>query len=177
MTEAYWNVLFADEHCWGGTRPAGHAQDLCWNEKRAYFYEAALAAERALVLPVQAVSVADDGPHLVVFNPLSWECGGIVRRTLGETFPHEKRCRALFDPDQRFELIDVTTGRSIPHQLTPLSYFDDARVGRPRGPTHELVFFAESLPAEGFTTYRIAPRRRLLLDRRAVLQHARHRAG
>jgi len=134
-----------------------------------------------------------EGCHLLVFNPLTQERTDVVSvpaappdpcgRPMHWAYPApgEGRPPVLVSGtavgrgimhlppsllEQPFELIDLSSGRSVPYQIVTL---EDPLAARPLAayryalggvdPTHlkELVFVAENVPPLGYKTYRIVP--------------------
>ena len=75
----------------------------------------------------------------------------------------------MIDPgifEKGFDLLDLSTGQSVPHQVSIISDPSDprpwaaelvARGRRQNTPAREIVFFAEQLPAFGYRSYRLVP--------------------
>ncbi len=157
IREAWEDMLFYDEHTWGMAAPLGEVQNWDWNNKSRHAYRAAsltgsiIAGKSEKI--ASRVKLTDDGTHIVVFNPLSFERTDVV-------------AVSRFWSEGPFDLIDAETGESIVHQTVKL---DD-----PQSPTpyadyryamghvkssyfYELYFIADKIPSMGYRTYRVAP--------------------
>ena len=196
IDRAYRNVIYYDEHCWGTWQSAGPGLDGDWSEKGAFAYRgAALAYDLMLKASNQIadhIIYPEDGYYITVFNPLSWVRSDIVRvpgNTLAANLspmhwePARRKGegpvlvagsvigRKLVDlPEsilnQPFELVDLSTGRRLPYQISRLADFQAARPWAAErfalgqvypGYMRELVFLAIDLPAMGYKTYRVVP--------------------
>jgi alpha-mannosidase len=142
---------------------------------------------------VDEIAYPEDGSYyLTVFNTLSWEHTGVVRVAMRTWAPCSQPVywkeprqedegavlvagraigRGIIDPppsllERPFELVDVSTGGSVPYQVTSLT---DPQAAQPWAPERfalgkvdsrylsEIVFVAEGLPAMGYKTYRVVP--------------------
>jgi len=149
IDEAYEKMLLYDEHTWGMAHPLGPAQDGCWGFKAEHAYRAAGLAHDVLTKSlnriVDQIALADEGCHVVVFNPLSWPRTDVVRLPLRSPAPcslpmHTRPRpdaatpelvagtaigRSIIEPpteliERGFELIELATGRSVPYQIVEL---------------------------------------------------------
>lgn len=207
LAEAYDHALLYDEHTWGMAHPIGPAQDASWSQKAEHAYRAAALAHDVLLKSTNRLAdrirLADEGYHIIVFNPLSWERTDVVHlpavtpapcsRPMYWRYPAPDEDRPpiwvsgtaigrdivhlpLALLEQPFELIDLSTGRSVPYQIATV---DDPLAARPYAayyyalgvtsqlqhkdllvdPTHRktLIFVAEGVPPLGYKTYRIIP--------------------
>ena len=190
LAEAYDSMLLYDEHTWGMDHPTGPAQDGCWSQKSQFAYRAAALAHD--VLSKSSNRIADrlrlegEGYHLVVFNPLAWERTDLVTVPATAPAPCGRPMRA--EPTGRlvgstaigrnlvslplsllevpFELVDLSSGKSVPYQIVTL---DDPLAARPWAsyryalggvdPAYrrELVFVAKNVPSLGYKSYRLMP--------------------
>jgi alpha-mannosidase len=159
IRQAYDCMQLYDEHTWGRAYPAGKEQDWSWSDKSRYAYKAAGLAEPILQQSLQTIAdrieLKEQVRHIVVFNPLSIKRADIVK------VPR-------FDVEESFDLIDETTGQKVPHQivqldspLAPVPYAAHryARGQFERKELFELVFVAEDVPAVGYKTYRLSPKK------------------
>ncbi len=157
IAEAYDNMLLYDEHTWGMAHPAGVRHDWNWSDKSHFSYKAAGLAESILSGSISAIAdrvrVADRGPHVIVFNPLSFSRTDVVRISLS----HNKG---------PLDVIDGTTGKKVKGQLeqidNPLAPLPYAAHRHGRGQFNpseklDLVFVAEDVPPLGWKTYRVVP--------------------
>jgi len=84
-------MLLFDEHTWGQAHPIGPAQEANWSEKACLAYRAGALAHdilsKSLNKIVDHIELAEDGYHIVVFNPLSWTRTDLVRVPLREPAP------------------------------------------------------------------------------------------
>jgi len=82
LAEAYDHALLYDEHTWGMAHPIGPAQDACWSQKAEHAYRAAALAHDVLLKSTNRLAdqirLTDEGYHIVVFNPLSWQRTDVV---------------------------------------------------------------------------------------------------
>lgn len=155
IRQAYDNMLLYDEHTWGKDYPAGRYQDLAWHEKSHYAHKSAALTESVLSSSLDAIAhkikLQQSANHIVVFNPLSFSRTDVVR------IPR-------FGEMKGSELVDVRSGRTVPHQIVrldgpqaPVPYAAQ-RYARGQYEPHELfdlVFVAENVPPLGYKTYRI----------------------
>ncbi|RKY57666.1 MAG: hypothetical protein DRP94_08345 [Candidatus Latescibacterota bacterium] len=191
LREAYENMLLYDEHTWGQAHPIGPAQEANWSEKACLAYRArALAHDtlsKSLNRIVDHIELAEDGYHIVVFNPLSWRRTDLVRVLLREPAPcgrpmYLRRDKPAFVSgsaigrdivhpplelvEEPFDLIDLDTGRKVPYQMVrlgdphaPMPWAAERYAMGKVDPAHlvEMVFVAEDVPPLGYKTYRIVP--------------------
>ncbi|MCX5638162.1 MAG: glycosyl hydrolase-related protein, partial [Planctomycetota bacterium] len=157
IRQAYDNMLLYDEHTWGMAYPAGKTQDWNWADKSLYAYKAAGLAESILSESLGKIAdkleLKEQGRHIVVFNPLSFQRTDVVR------LPR-------FTEEGPFDLIDQE-GQKVPYQIAELdspqapSPYSAHRFARGQFERHELfelVFIAEDVPSLGYKTYRISPK-------------------
>jgi hypothetical protein len=205
LAEAWDAMLLYDEHSWGMAHPIGPAQDASLAQKRELAYRGAALAHDVLVKSANrladGVRLDGDGYHVVVFNPLSWKRTDIVRLPghAPEACSHPMYRRSRGDVtelaassvigrrvvelppdllDKPFELIDLSTGKAVPHQVIN---YDDPLAARPlaaerfamghvsptsqaglnydRSGAKDLVFLALEVPAVGYKVYRMVPGR------------------
>jgi hypothetical protein len=197
LAEAYDCALLYDEHTWGMGHLIGPAQDSCSNQKSQFAYRAAALAQDVLLKSTNRVAdqvhLADEGYHLMVFNPLAHERTDVVRmpavtptpcgRPMYWSYPTSDEDRAprwvsgaavgrqianLPSPllDGAFELIDLSSGESVPYQIITL---DDPLAAREYAPYHYalgvhnpaelkmLAFVARDVPPVGYKAYRLVP--------------------
>ena len=152
LSEAYENMLLYDEHTWGQAHPIGPAQEANWSEKANFAYRATALAHdtlsKSLNRIVDRIELAEEGYHIVVFNPLSWRRTDLVRVPLREPAPCGRPMylrrgerpafvsgsaigRDIVHPplelvEKPFDLIDLDTGRKVPYQMV--------RLGDPHAP-------------------------------------------
>ena len=156
IRQAYNNMLLYDEHTWGKDYPAGKMQDWSWADKSRYAYKAAGLAESILSESIEKIAdkieLKEQGRHIIVFNPLSFQRTDVVRLV-------------RFERKESFDLIDEETGQKTAYQIaelnSPLAAVPDAphRFARGQFEKHELselVFVAEDVPSLGYKTYRIS---------------------
>lgn len=208
LRRAYQDTIRHDEHTWGHHFPCGPTSRTSELEKALHAHRAATFAHdvqnKAMARIADAVELADDGIHLVVFNPSPFErsdlvsaplreidnCGSELVRVPCEDDPdHGLLKPALLGDrwhvspgpeyvDGAFDLVDAADGTAVPfaiHQLdSPMAPVPHAaqRIGigdggprygffeRPLGLKRDLQFIARALPALGYRTYRLVPRRR-----------------
>jgi len=160
LADAYEHLVLFDEHTWGMARPIEVAQDWNWSDKSRCAYRAAGLTDSLLSESTEAVArmvkVKGRDPYITVFNPLSFPRTDVVRVT-------------SFDAPGAFDLVDESTGKRVPHQVTeltdplaPVPYAAE-RYAMGQRSTHELfdlVFTAEDVPSLGYKTYRLSPRKR-----------------
>jgi len=152
---AYDNMLLFDEHTWGSAYQIGHRQDFAWSEKAQYAYRAAYLADDILSGSVGSiagsVSRKAEGPHIVVFNSLSFQRTDLVN------IPK-------FRVDGSFKLVDTETGETVPHQAVELDspqapeFHAAGRYARGQfsdGELFSLAFVAKNVPPMGHKTYGI----------------------
>ncbi len=157
IRQAYDSMLLYDEHTWGKDYPAGKVQDWSWADKSLYAYKAAGLAESILFESLEKIAdkieLTEQGPHIVVFNPLSIQRTDVVRVS---RFAHK----------EPFDLIDQQTGQKVPYQIVelsgPLAAAPYAAYRYARGQFEqqellEMVFVAEDVPSVGYKTYRLMP--------------------
>ncbi|HDI00653.1 MAG TPA: hypothetical protein ENF74_06695, partial [Firmicutes bacterium] len=176
---------------WGQAHPIGPAQEANWSEKACLAYRArALAHDtlsKSLNRIVDHIELAEDGYHIVVFNPLSWRRTDLVRVLLREPAPcgrpmYLRRDKPAFVSgsaigrdivhpplelvEEPFDLIDLDTGRKVPYQMVrlgdphaPMPWAAERYAMGKVDPAHlvEMVFVAEDVPPLGYKTYRIVP--------------------
>ena len=167
LAEAYEETLLHDEHTWGVSFPCGAAARAAELEKALHAHRGGALGERALndrLVPFAAqVRRETADRHLMVFNPLPSPRGGLVRVFL----------RGVEELDGSFQLVDLATGRPVPHQVSELTSalgpdpFAAQRIGKAAGGKHLglfdtshglkrcLQFIAEDVPPLGYATYRI----------------------
>jgi len=151
LEQAYRNVFYYDEHCWGMHQSGGPAMDGDWSEKGSYAYRANALAhdvlQKASNRIVDEIAYPEDGYYLTVFNPLSWERSEVVRAAarpwIGCGNPMHWIAprqadegalmvsasaigRGVVTPpesllEQPFELVDTATGAKISYQLSHLT--------------------------------------------------------
>ena len=157
IRQAYNNMLLYDEHTWGMAHPYGAAEDWNWSDKNHYALKAAglteSVLEKSLAKIAYSLRIDDEGPHLVVFNPLSFSRTDIVRVP----------CTELEMP---VDIIDDETGQKIPCQIYEIKgprslvpYAGDRYSMGQFNPAElaDLVFVAEDVPSLGYKTYRLVP--------------------
>jgi hypothetical protein len=157
IRQAYNSMLLYDEHTWGKDYPAGKVQDWSWADKSLYAYKAAGLAESILFESLEKIAdkieLTEQGPHIVVFNPLSIQRTDVVRVS---RFAHK----------EPFDLIDQQTSRKVPYQIVeligplaaaPYAAYRYARGQFEQQELFELVFVAEEVPSLGYKTYRLMP--------------------
>jgi len=196
LDRAYRNTIFFDEHCWSMYDPGGPAMEGDWSEKSGFAYRAAALAHDTIVKAanrlVDEVRYQEDAYYLTVFNPLAWERTEVVRSPLRDWAPcgFPMHWEAPAEPgdgqnyvsggaigrgiihapasllDQPFELVDVSTGQTVPYQV---SRVDNPQAARPWAPERfamgkvdpavaiEIAFLAEKLPPLGYKTYLVRP--------------------
>jgi hypothetical protein len=150
LNQAYRNVFYYDEHCWGMHQSGGPAMDGDWSEKSTFAYRAAALAHDVLQKSsnriVDEIDYPEDGYYLTVFNPLSWERTDIVRAAarpwigcgnpmhwIASSQADEGAVmvsasaigRSVINPpqsllEQPFELVDMATGAKVAYQLSCL---------------------------------------------------------
>jgi len=160
IDEAYYCALLSDEHTWGMAHPAGPIHEACVAQLSEFAYRAAALAEDVLTSSVEeiaaCVQVGDDTPHALVFNALNWPRTDIVT------------VQGLPIPDGEFQIIDVSTGKSLPHEVhevtSPLAPVPYAACRYSMGQYDareklEVRFVAEDIPSVGYKVYRFAPGR------------------
>jgi len=199
LERAYRETFYYDLHCWGMHDPGGPAQDAHWSEKGATAYRAAALAHDILLKAANKIadeiSYPEDGYYITVFNPLSWQRNDVVRvparawspcgMPMHWQLPQREGDgpvlvagtavgRSIIHPplevlEEPFALIDVSTGKAVPYQVSTLN---DPQAPEPWAPEKvalskvdrraamEIVFMAEDLPAMGYKTYRLEPVRR-----------------
>ncbi len=117
LNEAYENALLYDEHTWGMGRPMGPAQDGCWSQKSNRAYLAAGLSQDVLVKSlnriVDQIKLADDGCHVVVFNPLSWQRTDVVNLLVRTPMPCSEPMFARPHHDADAETLELAGGRAI----------------------------------------------------------------
>ena len=203
LHEAYEESLWYDEHAWGYHFPAGPAARTSEYEKAVSAYRAEAfageVADKAMARLADQMRLTENALHLVVFNETSWAktapisvpmreldgTGNVMRLKVDETGAHLKG--ALLDtrfhvvPDAaftsgRFDLVDVSTGETVPYQITELTdpfaptdyapqrlglgqgsqrygFFEDPSILR-----FDIQFIAEGVPAHGYRAYELKPR-------------------
>jgi hypothetical protein len=165
----YDNMMLYDEHCWGMYHGFGEVEDWAFDEKSSYSYKA-LGLTRLLSSGgvsgydeatyesnakniANSIGYTEEGQHIVVFNPLSFNRNDVVNVT---DFIHKKP----------FELIDIETGQKVPYQInivdspqSPVPYAAARYAGGQINHTEDsyLTFVAENVPSMGYKTYRIVP--------------------
>jgi len=169
LGEAYEETLQHDEHTWGVSFPCGAAARTAEMEKALHAQRGGALGERALADSLSPFTTQihreTDDRHLAVFNSLPVPRNGLVSVFL----------RGVEELDGPFRLIDLTTGRPVPCQITEISSplgpdpFAAQRIGKAAGGKHLglfgtshglkccLQFIAEDVPPLGYTTYRLAP--------------------
>ena len=190
VRRGYENVLFYDEHVWGIGHTYGPAQEASKAEKAVFAHRAAALSQDVLVKATNQladlVQVAEDGCHIVLYNPLSWQrseaafcpliqprpCGRPLHWQEGKWQPDYALGRAVHDlPNdlltEPYALVDAATGREVPFELVDGGGFDGA--GREQaeqsvfhqqraGHGKTLVFVAEGVPSCGYQSYRLVRR-------------------
>jgi len=199
INEAYEESILYDEHTWGYHFPAGPAV-------RASEYEKALRAFRAEAFAAEVrdksmAHIADKlklkagDTYLVVFNQTSWtltapmavnmremDGTGSVMHDTGDTLKGvalDYRWHVYANNsciDGKFELIDETTGKTVPYDLVKLNDvfesvdFAPQRVGLGQGTNryggfenpsilrYNICFTASDIPAHGYKAYRLCLR-------------------
>lgn len=191
IDEAYQNTLLYDEHTWGMAWPLGPAQDAHLNEKTGFAYRASALSHnilsKSLNKIVDEIKISQEGNHLIIFNPLSWERDGIAKVPFKEIPSCERPMyqrknepypivggtaigRDIVDlsPEiikNNFILIDLETKKEVPYQINKIeSYFPSPYSSFRYGlsPVDEnylfdLMFFAENVPSSGYKTYQFVP--------------------
>jgi hypothetical protein len=88
---AYEKLFMLDEHCWGMHDPIGPAQDSSISSKCHYAYMASALVHDCLLKSTNRIAdqinLPHDGPHIIVFNPLSWLRTDLVRAPFIEPSP------------------------------------------------------------------------------------------
>ncbi|MCS7221977.1 MAG: glycoside hydrolase family 38 C-terminal domain-containing protein [Anaerolineae bacterium] len=159
LAEAYDQILLYDEHTWGMAHPIGPAQDACWSQKAEHAYRAAALAHDVLWKSANRLAdqirLTDEGYHIVVFNPLTWERTDVVHLPAVMPAPCSRPMYWRYPPpgdkgppmwvsgtairrdivnlpptllEQPFKLIDLSTGHSVPYQIVNV---DDPLAARP----------------------------------------------
>lgn len=173
LSDAYDNAMLYDEHTWGMAHQVGRVQDWNWSDKSRYAYKAAGLSESVLDAALHALSerigLEDDGPHVVVFNPLSFRRTDVVRlpAAAGQGYHRIEVVAPPAEGSQGLvELVDLETGKRVPGQMveigSPQAPAPYAAQRYARGRFHraelfELVFVAEDVPPMGYKTYRVVP--------------------
>lgn len=197
---AYEEMLWHDEHTWGHHFPAGPTAAAAELEKAVHAHRAAAlihdVASKAMAHIADAVRLEAPDIHLVVFNPLPHERSSLVSTPLreldncGSTMARTEQgtLRGVLLGDRwhvnpppeivegRFDLVDVTTGETVPHQIETLDSplgpqpYAAQRIGLgaggkrygffelPAGLARDLLFHANAVPPLGYRTYRLRPR-------------------
>jgi alpha-mannosidase len=166
IDDAWYDMMMFDEHTWGMWCPVGSIQDFNWHDKARHAYRAAstttIMGRRALNSIAQGVA-REEGTHVVVFNSLTTERSDVVRVTGLET-DNMWMVNADKLPSKLFELVDMTTGKSVPYQIIELDSPQSPHphtAGRYSMGTsqdnlkHEMVFLAEDVPPVGYKAFRI----------------------
>ena len=168
IDDAYYDMMMFDEHTWGMWCPVGSIQDFSWHDKARHAYRAAatttIIGRRSLTSIAKGVA-RDEGEHIMVFNPLTTPRSDVVRVNGLET-DQMWLISELQVARKPFELIDLTTGKSVPYQLVeiespqaPLSHAA-ARFGMGTlqpNLKYELIFKTEDVPPVGYKTFRVKP--------------------
>jgi hypothetical protein len=196
LEEAYRQTFYYDLHCWGLSHVGGPAQDGHWSEKGNFAYRAAALTHDVMLKAGNAladqIAYPDEGLYFTVFNTLSYERDNVVRVPLRtwspcgspmfwrapegeEQWPALVSGRAvgrrIVDPstsllENPFEIVDVSTGKRVPYQLSSI---EDAQAAKPWAPERwalgqvdsrhltEIVLLAEELPPMGYRTYKVVP--------------------
>lgn len=191
IEDAYRSTFTYNLHCWGMYSSGGAAMDASWDEKRAAATRTEALAEDVIIKAANRITdqiaYAEKGYHLTVFNQLSRRRDSIVRMPASDWGPAtlpmchmgpgeiitagsaDGRERVVIDPgifEKGFDLIDLSTEKSVPYQVSVISDPSDprpwaaefvARGRRQNTPAREIVFTAEDLPAFGYRTYRLVP--------------------
>jgi len=164
LATGYENAMLFDEHTWGMAHQAGTQQDWDWSDKSRFAYKAAGLADSLLAGSLgtlaDAVSLARDGRHFVVFNALPVPRSDVVRVSAKDA-GYGRFTDFMHHP---FALVDLETNAEIPYQIVKL---DSPRAPVPyaaqryaRGQfnapeQYELVFVADAVPPLGWKTYRM----------------------
>ena len=205
LAEAYDSMLMYDEHTWGMAHPVGPAQDACWAQKAQFAHRALALAQDILVkslnLIADQISFENDGIHLVVFNPLSFNNTNpvIIQFVPDSPCSHPMYWRYPAESEQDknpillagaaigrdlfslpadlihkpFNIIDMTTGQTISHQIRRLDSYSPHPYAANRyalsqvdpfsvdvlnyseTQKYEILFTAEDVPPLGYKSYRI----------------------
>lgn|GEM_PF-2275386 len=98
LAVAYDCSLMSDEHTGGMDVPIGPAHEACWDQKGEFAYRAAALAHDVLSKSANAladqVRLADEGYHIVVFNPLAFARSAVVRALAVPPPPNGRPLRA-----------------------------------------------------------------------------------
>ncbi|MCJ7736761.1 MAG: hypothetical protein MUQ10_05525, partial [Anaerolineae bacterium] len=132
LDDAWRGLLQFSDHNIGGITPA-LAEDMR-DRKAMYAYTALREGTRAMESGVSTLAASvrrtrEDERTLLVANPNSWMSSNQVEVVMPETGP--------------YEVIDATSGRSIPAQLET----------RGNWPEHYLSFIATDIPAFGYRCF------------------------
>jgi hypothetical protein len=147
LDEAYRQLFYYDEHCWGLAHVGGPAHDAHWTEKSNFAYRAAALTHDVTVKAankiVDGIDFPEEGWYLTVFNSLSYERSDIVRAPLrawspasspmfwqapneSHPWPELRSGRALgrriIEPPadllaQPFQLFDMSNGEPVAYQI------------------------------------------------------------
>lgn len=90
LQEAYRQLFYYDEHCWGLAHVGGPAMDAHWSDKSNFVYKAAALAHditiKAANKLVDQINLPTDDWSIVIFNPLAHTRTDVVRVPLRELF-------------------------------------------------------------------------------------------
>lgn len=190
IDEAYYCALMNDEHAWGLAHPTGPGQDACIAQHCEFAYRAAALSHDIVTKAVNAIADRvqrdEDAYYAVVFNPLAESRTDVVAAPARSMNPHMLRVapdpntdgsvRRAYPVTQRetvripdalwkegLEVIDLTTGKTVPHQVyevpsprAPVMYapyrYASAKHSRAEG--LDVLFVAEDVPAMGYKVYK-----------------------
>jgi len=191
LDEAYDYLNYADEHVWGVASPVGPAQEAALIEQKTYAHLATALTHdvhtKVQNKIVDSIARKRDGQYVVVFNPLSWSRTDVVREPISPFRPCSTPMKPVDTPDgirhtsgyglgrdpqdfdhgfveKPFRIVDVTTGRTAPHQLVELSSaraptrHAPQRYSRGFGePAHrwDVQFLAPDVPAMGYKLFKV----------------------
>jgi hypothetical protein len=139
INEGYRMTMFYDEHTWGAhnsiDEPDAEFVRGQWALKSGFAYKANEIARTLSRKGLEALAgqvKRQEGPSVMVFNPLSWERSEVVKIPLPQL---------LIEQKGKFRLIDLRTGREEPFELL------DERT---------VLFLARDIPSLGYAVYSLS---------------------
>lgn len=139
INEGYRMTMFYDEHTWGAynsiDEPDAEFVRGQWALKSGFAYKASEIGRTLSRKGLEALAgqvKRQNGPSVIVFNPLSWGRTDVVKIALPQP---------LIEKKGKFRLIDRRTGREEPFQLL------DERTA---------LFLAREVPSLGYAVYAVS---------------------
>lgn len=129
LQEAYRQLFYYDEHCWGLAHVGGPAMDAHWSDKSNFVYKAAALAHditiKAANKLVDQINLPTDDWSIVIFNPLAHTRTDVVRVPLRAWSPAGS---PMFwqAPHPAHPWPELRSGRAVGRRILepPLSLFD-----------------------------------------------------